>query len=331
MRVPFDELHDTLRRALLTTGLEADRADLSARLFAEASRDGVSSHGLNRFPRFMRAIGRGVVDVHARPARLASHGALERWDGRKGPGNLNAHEAMARAMIVAGAHGIGCVALANTNHWMRGGSYGWQAAEAGLVGICWTNTLANLPPWGAPDPRVGNNPLAIAVPRRVGHVVIDMAMSQFSVGALASYRLRGEPLPVAGGYDEAGTLSRDPAAIEASGRLLPIGCWKGSGLSLVLDLAAAILSGGLATHEIPLDPELETGLSQVFIAIDPASLSPGEDLDRIADRVIEHLHAGDGDVRYPGERTMATRRQSLRDGVPVDAGIWTAVKSGNWE
>ena len=113
--------------------------------------------------------------------------------------------------------------------------------------------------------------------------------------------------------------------------MLPIGFWKGSGLSLVLDLAAAILSGGLATHEIPLDPELETGLSQVFIAIDPASLSPGEDLDRIADRVIEHLHAGDGDVRYPGERTMATRRQSLRDGVPVDAGIWTAVKSGNWE
>ena len=182
MRVPFDELHDTLRRALLATGMEADRADLSARLFAEASRDGVASHGLNRFPRFMRMIARGVVDVRARPARLAAHGALERWDGHGGPGNLNACEAMARAIALGREHGIGCVALANTNHWMRGGSYGWQAADAGVIGICWTNTLANLPPWGAADPRVGNNPLVIAVPREAGHVVLDMAMSQFSVG-----------------------------------------------------------------------------------------------------------------------------------------------------
>src|SRR6185295_2689290 len=234
MRVPFDEMHDTLRRALVATGMEADRAALSARLFAEASRDGVSSHGLNRFPRFMGMIRRGVVDVHARPEPVAAHGALERWDGRGGPGNLNAHAAMARAIALARAHGAGCLALANTNHWMRGGSDGWQAADAGVIGICWTNTLANLPPWGAADPRLGNNPLIIAVPRRAGHVVLDMAMSQFSVGALASYRSRGELLPVAGGYDEAGGLTRDPAAVEASGRLLPAGFWKGSGLSLLL-------------------------------------------------------------------------------------------------
>jgi 3-dehydro-L-gulonate 2-dehydrogenase len=331
MRVPFDELHDTLRRALVATGMEADRADLSARLFAEASRDGVSSHGLNRFPRFMRGIGRGIVDVRARAIRISAHGALERWDGRRGPGNLNAHDAMAAAIGIARAHGVGCVALRNTNHWMRAGSYGWQAADAGVIGICWTNTLANLPPWGASDPRVGNNPLVIAVPRGNGHLVLDMAMSQFSVGALASYRLRGEALPVDGGYDGEGRLTRDPAAIEASRRLLPVGFWKGSGLSLVLDLVAAMLSDGRTAHEIPLDPEEEGGLSQVFIAVDPASLSSTADLDQMADAVVAHLHAGEGDVRYPGERTLATRRRSLSEGVLVDAGIWAAVKSGHWE
>jgi 3-dehydro-L-gulonate 2-dehydrogenase len=331
MRVPFAELHDTLRRALLTTGMEADRADLSARLFAEASRDGVSSHGLNRFPRFMRGVARGIVDVRAHPIRTGGHGALERWDGHQGPGNLNAHHAMAAAVDIARTHGVGCVALGNTNHWMRGGSYGWQAAEAGVIGICWTNTLANLPPWGASDPRVGNNPLVIAVPRASGHVVLDMAMSQFSVGALVSYRLRGEALPVDGGYDRDGRLTRDPAAIEASGRLLPAGFWKGSGLSVVLDLIAAMLSDGHATHEIPLDPERETGLSQVFIAIDPAPMSSGPGLTRVTDAVIAHLHGGDGDVRYPAERTLATRQQSLREGVLVDADIWAAVQSGHWE
>ena len=172
MRVPFDELHDTLHRALVAAGMAAGRADLSARLFAEASRDGVATHGLNRFPRFMRMVNRGVVDVRARPHLVTAHGAVERWDGARGPGNLNAHESMARAITLARAHGAGVLALANTNHWMRGGSYGWQAADAGMIGICWTNTLANLPPWGAPDPRVGNNPLAIAVPRAAGHVVL---------------------------------------------------------------------------------------------------------------------------------------------------------------
>ena len=67
----------------------------------------------------------------------------------------------------------------------------WQAADAGLIGMCWTNTLPNLPPWGAADPRVGNNPLVLAVPRADGHVVLDMAMSHFSYGTLASYRMRG--------------------------------------------------------------------------------------------------------------------------------------------
>ena len=132
----------------------------------------------------------GTIDVHARPELVGSCGALERWDGKLGIGNLNAYQAMDRAIELARRHGIGCVALANTNHWMRGGTYGWQAADAGLMGICWTNTLANLPPWGASDPRLGNNPFVIAVPRPEGHVVLDMAMSQFSYGRLASYQMQ---------------------------------------------------------------------------------------------------------------------------------------------
>src|SRR5688500_39627 len=200
-RIPYQELYGTLLRVLTKTGFTPGRAELCARLFAEASRDGVASHGLNRFPRFLRMIASGVVDVAATPVCVAAFGALERWDGRRGPGNLNARDAMARAIALARAHGIGGVALGATNHWMRGGSYGWQAADAGVIGICWTNTLANVPPWGAADPRVGNNPLVFAFPRRRGHVVIDTALSQFSVGALTNYAERGEPLPVAGGHD----------------------------------------------------------------------------------------------------------------------------------
>ena len=158
LRVSYRDLYEALLRALLKLGFRQDRAERCARLFAETSRDGVYSHGLNRFPRFVEMIRNGVIDVRAEPVCIGRFGALERWDGRLGPGNLNAYACMDRALVLARTHGLGCVALRNTNHWMRGGSYGWQAAEAGAVGLCWTNTMPNLPPWGARECKVGNNP-----------------------------------------------------------------------------------------------------------------------------------------------------------------------------
>ncbi len=324
MKVSFQELHKTLKSVLLKIGFAAERADLCARLFAETTQDGVYSHGLNRFPRFLRMIENGSIDINAVPQLVGGFGALERWDGRRGAGNLNAHFAMDRAISSAKINGIGCVALAQTNHWMRGGSYGWQAAEAGFIGLCWTNTLPNLPPWGATEPKLGNNPFVIAVPRPNGHVVLDTAISQFSFGALESYRKRGAELPVDGGYNLGGNLTRDPSEIEKSGRVLPIGFWKGSGLSLALDLLAATLSGGLATHQIPADPELETGISQVFIAINPPDRNAAEN---IADQIIANLQTADGDVRYPGEKTLQTRRENLTNGIPVEPETWNKIRA----
>ena len=330
MRVPYQELENTLREVLRKEGFEEERAAACARLFAEASLDGVYSHGLNRFPRFIAMIHRGVIDVHAEAECVARFGAIERWDGRRGAGNLNAQHGMDRAIALAREHGTGCVALRNTNHWMRGGSYGWQAAGAGAVGICWSNTNQNLPPWGSRERRIGNNPLILAVPRPEGHVVLDMAMSQFSYGALASYRRRAEPLPVDGGFDEGGRLTRDAAAIEQTGRPLPIGFWKGSGLSILLDLLAATLSDGKATNHIPTDPLEETDLSQVFIAFDLNQLG-AERAACIADDVVRHVQqsvpAIEGtDVRYPGEGTLRTRRENREHGVPVEPDVWAEVQ-----
>jgi 3-dehydro-L-gulonate 2-dehydrogenase len=153
-----------------------------------------------------------------------------------------------------------------------------------------------------------------------------MAMSQFSYGALAAYRERGEMLPVDGGFDAEGRLTRDPRAVEESGRPLPVGYWKGSGLALLLDAAAALLSGGLASHQIPADPLKETRLSQVFIAFDLSSIGGPEYADRVADDIIENLHKAGGDgVRYPGERTLQVRRENLERGIPVEPSVWEQV------
>ena len=332
VRVPYDNLYDALTKAMKKLGLAEERAALCARLFAETTRDGVYTHGLNRFPRFAATVRNGSVDVRAEPTKTAGMGSLERWDGHRGVGNLNAYAAMHRAMTLAKEHGIGGVALANTNHWMRGGTYGWLATKAGMFAMCWSNTLANVPAWGATTPTLGNNPLVIAVPRPGGHVVLDMAMSQFSYGTLAAYSKRGAPLPVDGGFDNAGNLTRDAAAIEASQRALPIGYWKGSGLSLVLDMLAAMLSGGLATHQLPRDPVRESGQSQIFLAIDPGSVTGPQELSRIAEGVLDSLREATPTdpgkpVRYPGEEVLRLREENMRLGVPVDPEIWRQINS----
>ncbi len=157
-----------------------------------------------------------------------------------------------------------------------------------------------------------------------------MAMSQFSYGSLAAYSKRGQLLPVDGGFDLAGNLTRDAAAIEASQRALPVGYWKGSGLSLVLDMLAAMLSGGHATYQIPREPTRESGLSQIFLAINPGSLASADELTKIAEGILGSLREATPvdpakPVRYPGEETLRLREENLRLGVPVDPEIWNQI------
>jgi 3-dehydro-L-gulonate 2-dehydrogenase len=332
LRVPYDDLLAALHKATLQLGIEGERGALCGRLFAETTRDGVYTHGLNRFPRFATMIHNGSLDPAATPERIAGTAVLERWDGHLGPGNLAAHAAMSRAVAMAKQSGLGAVALARTTHWMRGGTYGWLAADSGVFGVCWTNTMPNLPPWGATSAALGNNPVIFAIPRSNGeHVVLDMAVSQFSYGTLAGYAKRNAPLPFDGGFDASGALTKDAAAIESSQRALPIGYWKGSGLAIALDLMAAMLSAGNATHQIPTDPMRESGVSQFFLAIDPSTLNAesAADRDAIADAILASVHDATPidaakPARYPGEETRRVREENLRLGVPVDTDVWEA-------
>ena len=331
-RIPLETMVDVLRRTLVSVGFEEERADRCASIFADNSAAGVPSHGLNRFPQFIDFVRRGIVDPAAEMTCTARFGSWEQWDGDLGPGPLNAYQATRRAIALARQHGMGCVGLRRTNHWMRGGYYGWMAAEAGLAMMAWTNTTPNMPPWGAKDGRLGNNPLVLAAPRSGGPVVLDMAMSQFSYGRLETCLREAIPLPVPGGYDGEGRLTTVAGDILQSGRVLPIGFWKGAGLSLMLDMLAALIAGGDATCHIGRrDPEY--GVSQVFIALDVARTGGTQGVDGLVDEIVADLHAapseaGDAPVRYPGEQVRRMRRESLERGVPVDADIWAQVVAG---
>jgi 3-dehydro-L-gulonate 2-dehydrogenase len=320
-RVSFQTLQNAFYKALLKAGLSTARATLCAQLFAENQRDGVYSHGLNRFSGFMRKIQEGVINSHAEPECVHTLGVVEQWDGHSGIGLLNAHTCMGRAVEIAKTNGMGCVGLKNTNHWMRAGAYGLQAADAGCMGMCWTNTTPLMPPWGSDVRRIGNNPMVIAIPRNNGHLLLDMAMSQYSNGKLEIIKQQGKTLPIAGGYDTAGHLTCDPGAILTSRRALPIGYWKGSALAVVLDILAAVISGGQSTHKIGAQGD-EYNVSQTFIALDITSLVGREMCERMIGDVIADLHEAGSDVRYPGEGMLRTRQENLEQGVPVDEKQW---------
>lgn len=331
-RIQFEELKAEFKRVLIKKGCDEASADLSAQLMTETSCDGVYSHGVNRFARVVDYIEKGYIDLKARPSKVDGVGAFERWDGNLGLGNVNAKLSMDRAVELAKEFGIGCVALGNTNHWLRGGSYGWQAAEAGCVGICWTNTQPNMPAWGALDRRIGNNPFVMSMPRDGGHVVVDIAMAQFSYGQMESTAMRGDLLPVPGGYDEQGNLSRDPKEISKTWRVLPIGYWKGSSLSIVMDLIATVLSGGRSTLRVGQLGSDEYGLSQMFIALDAKRIAGEAFLASAVNEVIDNLHESiraesASPVLYPGERSMAHRVNNLANGIPVDDAVWAKIQS----
>ena len=308
MRVFYEEMKEKLQSILVKNGFDEKRAEESAKNFADSSLDGVYSHGYQRFPRVIDYIQKGYIDVNAVPEKITGFGAVERWDGHLGMGNLNAKMAMQRAVELAAQLGIGMVAMSNTNHWMRGGAYGWQAAEAGCIGICWTNTCPNMPAWGAIDGRIGNNPFVLAVPDQ-----------------------NGEKLPYPGGYDEEGSLTCDPAAIEKTRRVVPIGYWKGSGLSIVLDLIGGILTLGRTVTKVGQECESEYGLTQVFIAIRPEVLNQDPDkAQEILNETLKDIQASIPEkeghtVRYPGQGTLIRRRENLKNGIPVNEEIWKKI------
>ena len=329
LNIQAEKMLSEFNRILITRGFNEEKAFQCAEIFTNNSVDGVYTHGVNRFATFVKMVDDGFVKPNNTPSLKRKHAGIEQWDGNLGAGPLNAMHAIDTAINLSQQYGIGCVALSNTNHWMRGGAYGWHAAKKGFVFIGWTNTIANMPAWGAIDNRLGNNPLVLAMPFNDEAIVLDMAMSQYSFGSMQLAKMKDEKLLVDGGYDTSGLLTKDPSEIITSKRPLPIGYWKGAGLSLLLDILATILSGGLSTNEISKN-EIETAVSQVFIAIDISKLNNHSSIRGMITNIIDDYHQSatedeKGIILYPGERVLATRKNNLANGIPVIKKIWEEI------
>ncbi|SMP59038.1 3-dehydro-L-gulonate 2-dehydrogenase [Anoxynatronum buryatiense] len=335
MRLTFDELYGEIKRAFVKCGMSEEKASVCARVHSESTYDGIYSHGVNRVARFVEYVQKGWVDVNAEPTLEKEFGSIQVYNGNMGSGVLNALYGVDRAMELAERYGIGMVGLKNTTHWMRGGTYGLRAAQKGFVAIMWTNTESVMPPWGAKECKLGNNPFVMAMPgqKEGAELLFDMAISQYSYGKLQVTRLAGKKLPFPGGFDKNGNITDDPGAIEESMRIMPIGYWKGSGMSHMLDILGTVLTDGIGAADLDQAGKGSCGgASQVMIVIDPGKITEKEDMMAAIRKSIEHVKSAQPaensqGVSVPGEGMARFRKEHDELGIFVDDQVWEEIRS----
>ena len=328
--VQYDEAVERMARGL-ERFLNAQDAKRFAEIFAGNSLDGVYSHGMNRYPRYLSDMESGLCDAKVTQAeRVSGLGGLEVWDAHFGVGPLIAQQMAERAIELARTHGIACVALRNNSHWLRAGRYGLMMADAGMMGLCMTNTCMNLVAYGAKEPSTGNNPITIAIPRRAGSLVMDMAVSQYAFGKLEIMAQEGGMLDTPCGYDTDGNLTCDPKKIVESGLMTPMALWKGSALSIMIDLMVSMLSLGRTSLEIGTPADGEKGMSQMFVCMNPAAVIDMDKAEAQMEKTIAFLNGlepkdGVHGVHAPGENLERTRVRNRERGIPVTEDTWQKI------
>ena len=328
--VQYDEAVERMARGL-ERFLNAQDAKRFAEIFAGNSLDGVYSHGMNRYPRYLSDMASGLCDAKVTQAeRVSGLGGLEVWDAHFGVGPLIAQQMAERTIELAGTHGIACVALRNNSHWLRAGRYGLMMADAGMMGLCMTNTCMNLVAYGAKEPSTGNNPITIAIPRRAGSLVMDMAVSQYAFGKLEIMAQEGSMLDTPCGYDTDGNLTNDPKKIVKSGLMTPMALWKGSALSIMIDLMVSMLSLGRTSLEIGTPADGEKGMSQMFVCMNPAAVIDMDKAEAQMEKTIAFLNGlepkdGVHGVHAPGENLEKTRTRNRERGIPVTEDTWQKI------
>ncbi len=332
IRVPHAQLVATIRDTLTSVGVPLAIAEIEAEVMEEADLLGVPSHGVRMLPGLVRGLEEGRANPQPQIKILHERAATLFVDGDNGPGRYLSVYALRQAIERAKQFGVGVCLATRVTHWGRGHAYAYRIAQADCVGICTTNAIPNMVAYGSARPLLGNNPLAIGVPRRNRDpIVLDMAMSQAAVGKVGTYLREGRPVPEGWGVDNNGRPTTDPAAILSGGKVLPIGEHKGAGLALMMELITGALAGGLLSQEIGARDAsgLDPGATKIFIALDVQAFL---DLDQFAQRVDDLLKylctAEPGrSITYPGERGWQARDQNLRAGVPIHPEIVEQLKA----
>jgi LDH2 family malate/lactate/ureidoglycolate dehydrogenase len=299
-------------------GLQADDAEHIATHLVEANLRGVDGHGVSRLPQYVASIADGSINRRPDVRVVRRSGATALVDADGGYGFVPADLAMRTAIALAAEFGVGVAGVANSRHFGMASTYARLAADCGLVGICTTNGRPVLAPPGGRASVVSNNPFALACPREPGDpLVVDVALSEASMGQIAVAAAEGRAIPETWAFDESGQPTADPAAALASSLLAPIGGHKGFALALAFDVLAGALTDSATGRSA--DGHGSSGCGHLMIAIDPERLGGKERLLRRVEVLADAVYAADGSPRMPGDRSAEVFRLRRDDGVPLSS------------
>lgn len=286
--------------------------------------------GLEKLFRYARRMRNGGIRPAASMRWLREGTATALLDANKGLGYVAGHRAMGRAIEMAREAGIAMVAVRHSNHFGIAGYHARRAADAGLIGIAMTNAGAEMAPWGAARPVLGTNPWGIAVPRGMrargaaagrDPIILDMALTQSGKGMMRWLERAGLPMPENWALTPDGERTTEPRAA-MDGPLLPIGDYKGYGLSLVTDILTGVLTGShFGTQVFQDDADYDVAHTMIAISID--AFMPRKLFAQRLEALIGDVQSAppidpSRPVQLPGQAEQERARRRLERGIPVD-------------
>jgi (2R)-3-sulfolactate dehydrogenase (NADP+) len=318
----LQEAHTLVQQALLKAGASAAMAESTARALVRADAQGLASHGLSRVPQYATHLRNGRADGKAQATVIREKGAALLVDAAQGLAFPACDLAIAKGIVVAGTMGVCFVGVTNSHHCGVVVDHLRAAAQAGLVGLGFSNSPAAMPAAGGRHPIFGTNPVAAVFPRRgLDPLMIDLSLSEVARGKLMVAAKEGKSIPLGWALDADGQPTTDPKA-GMSGSMLPLGAVsspKGSMLALVVELLVTALIGahfGFEASTFFEDAGNQPRIGQAFILIDPGALAGSASyFDRLEVLITEMLT--DADVRLPGARRIDLERRALTAGITI--------------
>ena len=316
-------LRDFAFRFMRALGATAEEAEIIGDGLMTASQwwHPGQGQGLEKLFRYHRRVNNGGIVPDAPMQWLRDAPAFALLDAAKGFGYVAAHRAMSRAVEKAKAAGIAMVGVQHSNHFGIAGYHALTAAKAGLIGWSFTNAKAEMAPWGSALTVLGTNPWGIAIPRADQHaIVLDMALTMSGKGMMRWYEREGRQMPDNWALTPDGQVTTDPSAA-MDGPMLPIGEYKGYGLSLVTDVLAGVMTGALFGLSVFQDDQ-NYDVGHMMIAIDPAALMSEDDFNQRLEALVAEVKSAPAidearPVLLPGEVEFRRMDERQDSGIPV--------------
>src|SRR6266571_7502749 len=292
-RVSATQLTAFATRAFIAAGLPEGDAQAVAGLMVEADLRGSDTHGVIRLPLYMRRLRSGGINAKPNIRVISDRASVALIDGDNGMGHLVMRRAAALAIEKAKANGIGWVGARMSNHAGPAALYVTLPLEHDMIGLYFAVGSNNhLPPWGGSESLLGTNPMAVAVPTlEEPAIVLDMAPTVAAYGKVRLKAQRGEPMPVGWMIGRDGKPLTDPKRAD-DGLLVPIGEYKGYGLSLIIGLLAGTLNRAAFGRDIVdfnKEPGKAANTGHAMIALSIEAFAPVEQFKRDMDVAIRAM------------------------------------------